>query len=96
MEGEASHTGVPWITFTNQEDNVTQQLNVRSFMQIKLLFFFFLLIYLLNCQTKHLMFIYIYIYNGVCWCSFRIVVDGTLYDVLSQQKIKIKDLLTGM
>ncbi|XP_059451812.1 PI-PLC X domain-containing protein At5g67130-like isoform X2 [Corylus avellana] len=34
IEGEPSHTGVPRITFTNQEDNVTQQLNngVRGLM----------------------------------------------------------------
>ncbi|PKA57056.1 PI-PLC X domain-containing protein [Apostasia shenzhenica] len=32
--GEPSHTGVPRVTFTNQEDNVTQQLNngVRALM----------------------------------------------------------------
>ncbi|MED6132832.1 hypothetical protein PIB30_022616 [Stylosanthes scabra] len=34
IEGEPSHTGVPRITVTNQEDNVTQQLNngVRALM----------------------------------------------------------------
>ncbi|KAG8661631.1 hypothetical protein MANES_01G026400v8 [Manihot esculenta] len=34
IEGEPSHTGVPRVTFTNQEDNVTQQLNhgVRALM----------------------------------------------------------------
>eukprot|EP01018_Ginkgo_biloba_P003303 Gb_27392 [translate_table: standard] len=34
ITGEPSHTGVPRITFTNQEDNVTEQLNngVRSLM----------------------------------------------------------------
>nr|XP_023892762.1 PI-PLC X domain-containing protein At5g67130-like [Quercus suber] len=34
IEGEPSHTGVPRITFTNQEDDITQQLNngVRSLM----------------------------------------------------------------
>ncbi|XP_027154205.1 PI-PLC X domain-containing protein At5g67130 [Coffea eugenioides] len=34
IEGEPSHTGVPRITFNNQEDNVTQQLNngVRALM----------------------------------------------------------------
>ena len=29
IEGEPSHTGVPRVTFTNQEDTVTQQLNVH-------------------------------------------------------------------
>lgn len=28
IDGEPSHTGVPRVTLTNQEDNVTQQLNV--------------------------------------------------------------------
>ena len=28
IEGEPSHTGVPRITVTNQEDTITQQLNV--------------------------------------------------------------------
>lgn len=28
IDGEPSHTGVPRVTFTNQEDTVTQQLNV--------------------------------------------------------------------
>jgi hypothetical protein len=28
IEGEPSHTGVPRITEINQEDNITQQLNV--------------------------------------------------------------------
>ncbi|KAH7846773.1 hypothetical protein Vadar_017981 [Vaccinium darrowii] len=34
IDGEPSHTGVPRLTFTNQEDNVTQQLNngVRALM----------------------------------------------------------------
>lgn len=34
IDGEPSHTGVPRITFTNQDDNVTQQLNngVRALM----------------------------------------------------------------
>ncbi|CAK9163008.1 unnamed protein product [Ilex paraguariensis] len=34
IDGEPSHTGVPRITFTNQEDNVTRQLNngVRALM----------------------------------------------------------------
>ncbi|KAJ0980153.1 hypothetical protein J5N97_008408 [Dioscorea zingiberensis] len=34
IDGEPSHTGVPRVTFTNQEDNVTQQLNngVRALM----------------------------------------------------------------
>ncbi|KAL3525831.1 hypothetical protein ACH5RR_014203 [Cinchona calisaya] len=34
IEGEPSHTGVPRLTFNNQEDNVTQQLNngVRALM----------------------------------------------------------------
>ncbi|KAK7394389.1 hypothetical protein VNO78_14916 [Psophocarpus tetragonolobus] len=34
IDGEPSHTGVPRVTFTNQEDNVTQQLNngVRGLM----------------------------------------------------------------
>ncbi|CAM8991212.1 unnamed protein product [Rhodiola kirilowii] len=34
IEGEPSHTGVPRVTFTNQEDNITQQLNngVRGLM----------------------------------------------------------------
>lgn len=34
IEGEPSHTGVPRVTFTNQEDTVTQQLNngVRALM----------------------------------------------------------------
>ncbi|XP_057491030.1 PI-PLC X domain-containing protein At5g67130-like [Actinidia eriantha] len=34
IDGEPSHTGVPRITFTNQEDNITQQLNngVRGLM----------------------------------------------------------------
>ncbi|KAL1322845.1 hypothetical protein HN51_067854 [Arachis hypogaea] len=34
IEGEPSHTGVPRVTVTNQEDNVTQQLNngVRALM----------------------------------------------------------------
>ncbi|KAF3961473.1 hypothetical protein ACB098_01G228000 [Castanea mollissima] len=34
IEGEPSHTGVPRVTFTNQEDNITRQLNngVRSLM----------------------------------------------------------------
>lgn len=29
IEGEPSHTNVPRLTLNNQEDNVTQQLNVR-------------------------------------------------------------------
>lgn len=28
IEGEPSHTGIPRVTFTNQEDTITQQLNV--------------------------------------------------------------------
>ncbi|XP_061355154.1 PI-PLC X domain-containing protein At5g67130-like isoform X2 [Gastrolobium bilobum] len=34
IDGEPSHTGVPRVTITNQEDNITQQLNngVRSLM----------------------------------------------------------------
>ncbi|KAK3032544.1 hypothetical protein RJ639_036783 [Escallonia herrerae] len=34
IDGEPSHTGVPRVTFTNQEDNITQQLNngVRALM----------------------------------------------------------------
>ncbi|XP_077210315.1 PLC-like phosphodiesterases superfamily protein isoform X2 [Tasmannia lanceolata] len=34
IDGEPSHTGVPRVTFTNQEDNVTEQLNngVRALM----------------------------------------------------------------
>lgn len=31
IKGEPSHTGVPRVTFTNQEDTVTQQLNVIDF-----------------------------------------------------------------
>ncbi|PQM37748.1 hypothetical protein Pyn_01470 [Prunus yedoensis var. nudiflora] len=27
IEGEPSHTGIPRVTFTNQEDTITQQLN---------------------------------------------------------------------
>lgn len=32
IEGEPSHTGIPRITPTNQEDNITQQLNVCHFI----------------------------------------------------------------
>ncbi|OVA00836.1 Phospholipase C [Macleaya cordata] len=34
IDGEPSHTGIPRVTFTNQEDNITQQLNngVRALM----------------------------------------------------------------
>ena len=31
IDGYPSHTGVPRITFTNQEDNITKQLNVSGF-----------------------------------------------------------------
>ncbi|XP_050270486.1 PI-PLC X domain-containing protein At5g67130-like isoform X2 [Quercus robur] len=35
IEGEPSHTGVPRITFTNQEDNITQQLNEPAIDTLK-------------------------------------------------------------
>ena len=66
IEGEPSHTGVPRVTFDNQEDSVTQQLNVELILKSvsKSLSFSFILISSL-CFLNLLKFNLFNLQNGV-------------------------------
>jgi hypothetical protein len=50
--GEPSHTGIPRITFNNQEDTVTDQLNVASASSDKILLLFYMS-YLTSSNSHH-------------------------------------------
>ncbi|KAE8775031.1 PI-PLC X domain-containing protein [Hordeum vulgare] len=50
--GEPSHTGIPRISFDNQEDTVTDQLNVASASSYKTVLLFYMS-YLMNINSHH-------------------------------------------